>query len=329
MTAGIAAVGLPLAFWDKADLSWLDHLLSTFDRTLLLLPGSDRPRSSHQHPLTIHERQDFLASVYGPALSEGRLVCAPMVDEPYRPGLRLAACREAVDQAFGHGSEPVFVARTEAQGDELARFLPGVAPAIREFGGARPAASLFGKLELPEKASLWFSRWRRTTAAERMAAEHKDCVAFQRTWRGSPFPPTFNAGDAIVICGDEILLIERDNWPFKGLLALPGGFLERWETLFDAALREAAEEVRVKREDLEKLLRGSRTLDYPWRDPRGRFISQAYLFILKEKPVGLKAGSDAKGFRWEKWAELSPQDLAFDHWHAIRELLEAVALQTG
>ncbi len=329
MTASIAAVGLPLAFWDKGDLSWLDHILSTFDRTLLLLPGSDRPRSSHQHPLTVHERQDFVSSVYGSAIDEGRLLCAPFVDEPYRPELRLAACSEAVERAFGPGAEPVFVARTKTQGEELERYLPGVTPEIRKIGDTRSTASLYGKLDLPEKASLWFTRWRRSSAAELMAAENKDCVAFQRTWRGAPYPPTFNAGDAIVICGDEILLIERAKWPFKGLLALPGGFLERWETLFEAALREAAEEVRAKREDLEKVLRGSRTLDYPWRDPRGRFISQAYLFVLKEKPSGLKAGSDAKRMRWEKWADLSPEDLAFDHWHAIREMLEGISLQAG
>lgn len=53
--------------------------------------------------------------------------------------------------------------------------------------------------------------------------------------------PFVGTGVAIVD-GDEILLIKRANEPGKGLWAVPGGKVERGESLAEAATREVKEE---------------------------------------------------------------------------------------
>lgn len=53
--------------------------------------------------------------------------------------------------------------------------------------------------------------------------------------------PVVAAGVAIVE-GDEILLIRRANHPHQGMWAVPGGKVDRGESLAEAATREAREE---------------------------------------------------------------------------------------
>jgi 8-oxo-dGTP diphosphatase len=55
----------------------------------------------------------------------------------------------------------------------------------------------------------------------------------------SPLPVVVGA---LINEDDEILLITRDNQPYKGLWVLPGGKWEKGESLFEALLREISEE---------------------------------------------------------------------------------------
>ena len=50
------------------------------------------------------------------------------------------------------------------------------------------------------------------------------------------------AVDAVILFQIGIVLIKRDNPPFAGSYALPGGFVEVGETVEAAAAREAREE---------------------------------------------------------------------------------------
>lgn len=111
----------------------------------------------------------------------------------------------------------------------------------------------------------------------------------------------------------QVLLIERGNQPFKGMWALPGGFVKMDESLEDAALRELEEETGIKEPYLEQLY----TYGDPGRDPRGRVITVSYYALLPSDAVFRSSGgSDAAKAQWHDVEKLPP--LAFDH----REIID-------
>lgn len=126
--------------------------------------------------------------------------------------------------------------------------------------------------------------------------------------------------DAVVLAGQAssmcLLVVERRNNPFKGDLALPGGFVNCDELPFFACLRELREEtglVLPARQALPLQLRARKD-----RDPRGWTLSQPFLFHLAT-PLAVKAGDDARSARWVPLVEL--QNLAFDHGAILCEAL--------
>ena len=117
--------------------------------------------------------------------------------------------------------------------------------------------------------------------------------------------------DIVVFCVREkklcVLLIKRLLDPFKGMWAVPGGFVLIDETLEAAAKRELEEETGVKDIYLEQLY----TFGEPQRDPRGRVITVAYYALTHHPEVKLAAATDASAAEWYP-AYALPQ-LAFDH----------------
>ena len=105
----------------------------------------------------------------------------------------------------------------------------------------------------------------------------------------------------------QLLLIRRLGDPFAGAWALPGGFVEKDETLATAARRELLEETGVEVGDLEQLV----TVGDPGRDPRGWTVSVAYLARVNPGEVTPVAADDARAVAWHPLAKLPP--LAFDH----------------
>ncbi|HET8657956.1 MAG TPA: NUDIX domain-containing protein [Micromonosporaceae bacterium] len=131
----------------------------------------------------------------------------------------------------------------------------------------------------------------------------------------------------------QVLLVERGNQPYRGQLALPGGFVRATEDLPAAAARELAEETALdaSRLHLEQLS----AYGAPDRDPRGRVVSVAYLAIAPNLPLPV-AGSDAAGARWEPVDAVTPpvagarrpgaaqpgRRLAFDHDQIVSDAVE-------
>jgi 8-oxo-dGTP diphosphatase len=119
----------------------------------------------------------------------------------------------------------------------------------------------------------------------------------------------------------RVLLIERGNEPFRGSLALPGGFVRVGEDIEQAARRELKEETGVDDQTLH--LEQLRTFGALDRDPRNRTFTVAYLALGPDLPTPV-AGSDARAARWMPVAEALTETaaLAFDHAEILKEGLE-------
>lgn len=109
----------------------------------------------------------------------------------------------------------------------------------------------------------------------------------------------------------KIVLVRRNEHPFKDMLSLPGVFVGINETLDEAAARGAREEAGLADIYFEQL--------YTWgdidRDPRMRIISVSYLSLTPAEKLTLSAGSRTSSAELYDVEELlaSDEELAFDH----------------
>jgi 8-oxo-dGTP diphosphatase len=110
----------------------------------------------------------------------------------------------------------------------------------------------------------------------------------------------------------KILLVRRKNDPFKGMLSIPGGFINEGETAENAMIREAKEETSLVVEPIAIL----GVYSDPQRDPRMHTISVT--FITRIVQGSENARDDAAALQWiniedELDGLIQSQQIAFDH----------------
>lgn len=116
----------------------------------------------------------------------------------------------------------------------------------------------------------------------------------------------------------QVALVRRGSHPFKGQLALPGGFVGPMESADDAAHRELAEETGLDLGHLPVHIEQLATYSAPLRDPRMRVVSVAHLVLLATDGTlpDVTGGSDAADAGWYPVYEIltgKRTSLAFDH----------------
>ena len=143
-------------------------------------------------------------------------------------------------------------------------------------------------------------------------------------------PPAAITTDLVVLTirADSlvVLLIRRGGEPFRGRLALPGGFVRPDESLDAAAARELREETGLtlgggRRRGGESVhLEQLASYGDPGRDPRLHVVTIAYLALAPQLPSPT-AGTDAAAASWVPVSGL-PESLAFDHGRILADGLE-------
>jgi len=136
------------------------------------------------------------------------------------------------------------------------------------------------------------------------------------------FPITEQTADAVVIKNGHVLLVRRGLDPGKGQWALPGGYIKEFEEIFDASLRELAEETSINffhnaavnkqdqfkktKQELIKCYVGDHVFAHPKRSTRGRVITSAFHFELPDggEFPHVKAADDAAAVKWWPVADI-------------------------
>lgn len=90
----------------------------------------------------------------------------------------------------------------------------------------------------------------------------------------------------------SVLLVKRDNYPFKDKWCLPGGFVKIDEDIEDAAKRILKEEANISDIYIEQLY----TYGDPKRDPRTRVISTSYMALIDKNKLKYDISKNASWF---------------------------------
>jgi 8-oxo-dGTP diphosphatase len=160
-------------------------------------------------------------------------------------------------------------------------------------------------------------------ATKRSQAE----AVFLAAYHPTDYAPLAVAVDVVFVSTHDLclhtLLVRRDEHPFKGRHALPGGFVGEKESLDAAAARVCKVKAGIDDVYLEQLF----TFGRANRDPRMRVVTVAYYALLEyARFLALAEGGPTtaasvrvswqgeSGGPAEAWAEDgSPLPLAFDH----------------
>lgn len=134
------------------------------------------------------------------------------------------------------------------------------------------------------------------------------------------YAKALNTVDNVVLsdCNNQyhVLLIKRGDEPFKGLWALPGGYINPLEDPKKAAFRELSEETTLTEDEFfETYGLGSFVID----DPRGWTITTAYMHRTIGTPE-VHGADDAAEAAWYSISDLP--ELAFGHEKLIMAAVE-------
>lgn len=107
----------------------------------------------------------------------------------------------------------------------------------------------------------------------------------------------------------QVLMVNRNMHPFRGMLSLPGVFVGMKETLDEAAQRALYQKTGLHDIYFEQL--------YTWgsvdRDPRMRIISVSYYALVPSSRIELPQGEDAPQFYPADEIAAMTEGVAFDH----------------
>lgn len=168
-------------------------------------------------------------------------------------------------------------------------------------------------------------------SARKESAEERQ---YLEKYRPKDYPRPSVAVDLVILTIIDaqlrVLVVRRQEHPFKGEWALPGGFVrvgesskDQGEDLDAAARRELQEETGLdpERVHIEQLF----TFGKANRDPRMRVISVAYFALVRpDLAPFVKAGGDVSHADWLPVEQLKKADLAFDHKEIIETGLSRV-----
>src|SRR3989344_442080 len=122
---------------------------------------------------------------------------------------------------------------------------------------------------------------------------------------------------AVVIRDGKLLVLKRNEEPFKDMWDLPGGYMSQGEMPEDTLRKELMEELGVECElDFINWFPGTAS----WKDRTFAILSHAYLADIKGD---IKLNQDENSeYKWVSLEELDPDSIAFDSNQTITKYIK-------
>ena len=325
-------------------MALLQHALGGARQVIVVLGSAWQVRSP-KNPFTWQERADMVRGALSPAQA-ARVQFLPVRDY-YNEAVWVRAVQSGVAQCtapqariglVGHFKDATSsylksfphweLVHVERQGSIDATTIRNV------YFGATPAtaAEAMASLAPQMPASTWDALLAFAQQPEYIALqeEWRMLRSYREAWASAPYPPVFVTVDAVLRCQNHVLLIRRAHAPGKGQWAVPGGFIEARETLWQSCLRELVEETRcqVPEPTLRAALQSVAVFDHPDRSQRGRTITHAHYFDLGNTALPqVQADDDAMQVQWTPLDQLAGMETLFfeDHFHMLDHFLSITA----
>lgn len=306
--------------------------LELAEEVIVVLGSSFSPRTP-KNPFTFEERKAMVTTVF-----PSRVKVVPVIDYPYNDNKWIAAVQSVVRSALPHTNDPEKYRKVGLIGhskDSSSYYInifngwkPVNVPAWNNPDTGEVLNATDIRKAMFEQDKKYFGTVNREVMnlihkidLTNVIEEYKAIKEYKKIWSAAPFPPTFVTADAVVVQSGKVLLVKRGGNPGKGLWALPGGFINPDEPVFESAIRELKEEtgLKVPEKVLRRMEKKSAVFDHPDRSLRGRTITHAFFFDLGNEPKmpKVKGMDDAVDAKWVDFADIRTDNMFEDHAHII------------
>lgn len=298
---------------------------------VIILIGSSKQPRTFKNPFTFSERWDLIMHTIDHDIVKN-LYVKPLVDIPYNDQAWAVQVQTIVSECT-HGTSVCLIGHNKGPETYYLKLFPQWAledfdnvknqlnaTDIRELYFKRPYNQDYIKGVVPERVLDLLNNWHNSPDYNAVLEEKEFIEKYKQQYAGLAYPPTFVTVDCCVIQSGHVLMIERKCLPGKGLMALPGGFLDQNELIIDGAIRELKEETKIKvpAPVLKGSIKSSHVFDHPGRSFRGRTITHAFHIELPEGPLEkVKGADDAKTATWVPISELKSEDCFEDHFSIV------------
>lgn len=321
----------------KGHLYLVNKALEIANKKVIIVLGSCFAARTIKNPFTGFERENIILNSIDPSLHH-RITILHMRDYLYNDNMWLSDVQNKVYHASNESKSVALLGHDSDFSSEYLKQFPQwglvLLPKCNESPHATKIRELlftnqdFSKF-LPNSALELVKQFKETNVYSNLLEEYKFIDDYKKLWERAPFPPTFVTVDSVVIKSGHVLIIKRKTYPGKGLYALPGGFLNKDESVRASALRELKEETKIKvpKEVLDKSIVLEKVFDHPSRSLRGRTITHCSLIDLGSGPLpNVKGCDDAAGAFWMPLTDVNRNEDKFfeDHWHIVTNLLHLV-----
>lgn len=289
-------------------ISIIRGALDISDRVIIVLGGAHQSITI-KNPWTHAERRNMISSCFKTEDAE-RLLFVPVRDYIYNDNTWIAEIQQKVKEITKESKSIIMVGSRKDKSSYYLDLFPQWKPhfsevksnihstIIREFYFRSSAPIVY---VIPHPVAKFLKEFRSSDRYKELQIEQRYYDDYKAQWSG-PFPITFVTTDVVIVKSGHVLLVRRKVNPGKGLLALPGGFLNSTEWIKDGAFREVKEETKIKLSQryMKDHIRDEKLFDHPDRSLRGRTITQAFYVRLPDggEMPEVKGGDDAAHAFW-------------------------------